>query len=133
MPAACAIARKCSTALVEPPTAMIRLTAFSIESRVMMSLGRRLLRIARTSTRALSAAESTFSWSGLAIVDEYSRLMPSASNDELIVLAVYMPPQEPEPGMQRRSISLKSVSFIRPAVSSPTASNADTMVRSLSL
>ena len=59
--------------------------------------------------------------------------MPSASNDELIVFAVYMPPQEPEPGMQRRSISLKSVASRRPAVNSPTASNAETMVRSLSL
>jgi hypothetical protein len=29
-PAACAMARKCSTALVEPPVAMITATAFSI-------------------------------------------------------------------------------------------------------
>ncbi len=112
---------------------MIRLTAFSIDWRVMMSRGFRLLRMARTSTRALSALESTFSGSGLAIVEEYMRLMPSASNDELMVLAVYMPPHEPEPGMQRRSISLKSVCDSRPAVNSPTASKAETMVRSLPL
>ena len=31
--------------------------------------------------------------------------------------------------MQRRSISLKSVSFSRPAVNSPTASNADVIVQ----
>ena len=70
MPAECAIARKCSTALVEPPTAMIRLTAFSIDLRVMMSDGSRLFLIASTSTRAASAVESTFSWSGFACVDE---------------------------------------------------------------
>ncbi len=112
---------------------MINATAFSIDLRVMMSDGRRFLRMASTSTRALSAVLSTFSSSGFAIVDEWSRLMPSASNDELIVFAVYMPPQEPDPGMQRRSISLKSVSFSRPAVNSPTASNAETIVKSLPL
>ncbi len=112
---------------------MIRLTAFSIDSRVMMSLGRRFFFTASTSTRAASRVLATLSSSGFACVDEYSRLMPSASNDELIVFAVYMPPHEPEPGMQRRSISLKSVSFRRPAVNSPTASNADTIVRSLPL
>ena len=39
--------------------------------------------------------------------------MPSASNAELIVLAVYMPPHEPLPGMARRSISQKSSSLMR--------------------
>jgi hypothetical protein len=31
----------------------------------------------------------------LAIVDEYGKLMPSASNADDIVLAVYMPPHAP--------------------------------------
>jgi hypothetical protein len=56
--------------------------------------------------------------------------MPSASNDDDIVLAVYMPPQEPLPGMARRSISQKSSSLILPALNWPTASNTLTMLRS---
>ncbi|MNL03536.1 hypothetical protein D3C87_1240760 [compost metagenome] len=111
--------------------AMISVTAFSIDLRVMMSRGLMSFLIASTSTRADSAALSTFSWSGLAIVDEYSRDMPSASNDELMVLAVYMPPHEPVDGQAFFSTPSKSSWLMRPAVNSPTASNDDTMVRSL--
>ncbi|CFW28584.1 Uncharacterised protein [Bordetella pertussis] len=68
--AAWAMARKCSTALVEPPVAMITATAFSMEARVMMSRGRSWRRTASTSTRADSAADATFSWSSLAMVLE---------------------------------------------------------------
>ena len=56
--------------------------------------------------------------------------MPSASKAELIVLAVYMPPHEPLPGMARRSIWQKSSSLILPAENWPTASNTLTMLRS---
>ena len=57
--------------------------------------------------------------------------MPSASNDDDMVLAVYMPPQEPADGQALRSMPSKSSFDMRPAVNSPTASNAETMVRSL--
>ena len=129
--AACAIARKCSTALVEPPVAMISATAFSIDLRVTMSRGLRSFFTASISTRADSAAESVFSRSGLAIVEEPSRLMPSASNAEDMVFAVYMPPQEPVPGTELRSMPSKSSWLIRPWEYSPTASKIDTMVKSL--
>jgi hypothetical protein len=56
--------------------------------------------------------------------------MPSASKAELMVLAVYMPPQLPLPGMARRSISQKSSSLILPALNWPTASKTLTMFRS---
>ncbi len=72
--------------------------AFSIDLRVMMSRGFRSRLIASTSTRADAAAESAFSGSGDAICDEPSRLMPSASNDDDIVLAVNMPPHAPTVG-----------------------------------
>ncbi len=68
--AAWAMARKCSTALVDPPTAMITATAFSIDLRVTMSRGFRSFLIASISTLADSLAESTFSWCGLAMVEE---------------------------------------------------------------
>src|SRR5665213_446294 len=51
-PAVCAMARKCSTALVEPPVAMITATAFSMLFLVTMSRGLRSRRTASTSTRA---------------------------------------------------------------------------------
>ena len=60
--------------------------------------------IASTSTRADSAAESAFSGSGDAICELPSRLMPSASNDEDIVFAVYMPPHAPTEGHALRSM-----------------------------
>ena len=68
--AACAMARKCSTALVEPPVAMITATAFSIAFLVTMSRGLRSFLIASISTLADSLAEFCFSSCGLAMVDE---------------------------------------------------------------
>ena len=130
-PAVWAIARKCSTALVEPPVAMITATAFSMLFRVTMSRGFRFCRTASTSTLAAALALATISSWTLAIVLEPGRLMPSASIAELMVLAVYMPPHEPEPGIARRSISPRSCSLKVPAVNWPTASNTLTMLRSL--
>src|SRR5262245_42216357 len=105
--------------------------AFSIDLRVMMSRGHKLFFIAETKTSADSAAESAFSPSGAAICEEPSRLMPSASNEELIVLAVYMPPHAPTLGQAFFSMPVKSSWLILLAEDEPTASNADTMVRSL--
>ncbi len=70
----------------------------------MMSRGFRSRRIASTSTVADSAAESAFSGSGEAICELPSTLMPSASNDEDIVFAVYMPPHAPTLGQALRSM-----------------------------
>lgn len=56
--------------------------------------------------------------------------MPSASNADDMVLAVYMPPHEPVPGMARISISRRSSSLRLPAAFWPTASNTLTMLRS---
>ena len=52
---------------------------------------------------------------------------PSASIAEAIVLAVYMPPQEPAPGKACCSTSASSASVILPAACWPTASNTETM------
>ncbi len=56
--------------------------------------------------------------------------MPSASKAEDMVLAVYMPPHEPVPGMACISISRRSSSLMLPAAFWPTASNTLTMFRS---
>ena len=67
------------------------------------------------------------------MVDEKGKDMPKASNEEDMVLAVYMPPHEPVPGIARISISRRSASLNLPAEFSPTASNTLTMLRSLPL
>src|SRR3982074_3804288 len=110
---------------------MIRDTAFSIDLRVMMSRGFKSRLTASTRTRADSAAEPVFSSSGLAIVDEYSKDMPSASNDDDIVLAVYMPPHEPVDGQAYFSRPSKSSCAMRPREDSPPAWNYNAMVRTL--
>ncbi len=107
---------------------MTSATAFSIDFLVMISRGLRFLRIASTSTRADSAAESAFSASGDAICDEPSRLIPSASNEEDIVFAVYWPPQAPTEGQAFFSMPSKSSCDIFPAANAPTASNGLTIV-----
>ena len=70
----------------------------------MMSRGFRSRLIASTSTRPDSAAESAFSESGDAICELPRRLIPSASNDEDIVFAVYIPPHAPTLGHALRSM-----------------------------
>ena len=64
------MARKCNTALVEPPVAMVSATAFSIAFLVTMSRGFKSFFTASIKTRADSAAEPTISSWGLAIVEE---------------------------------------------------------------
>ena len=46
---------------------------------------------------------------------------------EAMVLAVYMPPQEPGPGMAQASISASSAPPMWPRARAPTASNTETM------
>ncbi len=63
------MARKCSTALVEPPVAMITATAFSIAFLVTMSRGLMSALTASTSTLAARSTMPTISSSTLAMVD----------------------------------------------------------------
>ena len=69
-PAARAIASRCSTALVEPPSAMTTAMAFSNALRVRMCRGRRCRRTASTSASPERAALSAFSASSAAMVEE---------------------------------------------------------------
>ncbi len=57
------------------------------------------------------------------------RLNPSASIALAIVLAVYMPPQLPGPGIEVRSTSSSWAAEILPAARAPTASKTETMSR----
>src|SRR5262249_16352870 len=92
--------------------------------------GRMLWWMAFTSTFAEAAAESAFSLSGDAIWEEPSKLIPNASKEEDIVLAVYIPPHAPTVGHAFFSMPSKSSCDILPAMKAPTASNGLTIVRS---
>ena len=125
-----AMASRCSTAFVLPPTAMITVMAFSKASRVRMAFGRMSRSMRCSRARALSALEVAFSASTALMVLEYGRLMPIASKALLMVFAVYMPPHAPLPGQACRSMPSNSSRVIFPAWKAPTASNTLTMVRS---
>ena len=86
--------------------------------------------MASASTRAARSAIASASSSSAATVDEPGSARPSASIADDMVLAVYMPPQEPAPGHAWRSTSVSCASVIVPALHCPTASNALTIVRS---
>ena len=64
------------------------------------------------------------------MVDEFIRLMPSASKEVDMVLAVYMPPQAPTVGQAFLSIPSKSSWDSLPSAKAPTASKALAIVRS---
>ena len=121
-----AMASRCSTALVEPPRAMTTLMAFSKAGRVMMSEGLMSLAM-RFATAAPARSQSpSLAWEIASWAELLGRLMPSASMAEAMVLAVYMPPQEPGPGMAVSSICFSSISETLPAAWPPTASNTET-------
>ena len=114
-----AIAIRCITAFVEPPTAITTAIAFSNASRVITSRG--LMSFSSSRRIAAPARRHSSSLPGsVAGSDElYGSDMPIASIAEAIVLAVYMPPQAPAPGQAWRTTSRRSASVILPAMSAP--------------
>mmetsp|Transcript_809 Transcript_809/g.3145 ORF Transcript_809/g.3145 Transcript_809/m.3145 type:complete len:206 (+) Transcript_809:652-1269(+) len=116
MPTERAMAMRCSTALVEPPSAMMSVMAFSKAGLVMMSRGHRFFSIMALSATPAFLHSSIFSGSSAGMDDEYGSVMPSASAADAIVLAVYIPPQAPAPGHELRTMSARSSSSMAPAM-----------------
>ena len=89
MPASCAIAGRCSAALVEPPVADTTAHAFSSDSRVTMSRGSgpspMTARISATPARRMRGARSLYT---AGIMLEPMGASPSASDTMPIVFAV---------------------------------------------
>ena len=115
-PASLAIASRCSTAFVEPPSAEVtrdrvleRLLGHDLARRdaepqhVRRPPRRRAGRRPRGGRRSPAATPCR------------AALMPIASAIELIVLAVNIPPHAPSPGQALRSISASSSSVIVPS------------------
>ena len=112
--AACAIASRCSTALVEPPSAITVVMAFS-KARARQDVARPQVRARRGRPPRPRPARHRPRFSGetAAWAELFGRLSPSASMAEAMVLAVYMPPHEPAPGQACDSRSASSASVIR--------------------
>jgi len=116
---------------VDPPSAMTSAIAFS--NAFLTRILRGVIRFLTSSMSARPARRVSSRFSALsASRDELNgRLMPSASMAEAIVLAVYMPPQEPAPGQAWHSIARNCSRVILPVPNAPTASKMLTMSTSL--
>ena len=108
--------------MVEPPSAVTTAIAFSNALRVMMSRGRSCFSIIPATILPAARQSSVFLPETAFCAELPGGLMPIASIAEAIVLAVYMPPHEPGPGMAQDSIVRNSASSISPRACAPTAS-----------
>ena len=110
---------RCSTAFVEPPTAMTSAIAFSNASRVITSRGLMSFSMQWRITSPARRHSSSLPGSVAGSDELYGSDMPIASIAEAIVLAVYMPPHAPAPGQAWRTTSRRSASVILPISCAP--------------
>mmetsp|Transcript_81464 Transcript_81464/g.213877 ORF Transcript_81464/g.213877 Transcript_81464/m.213877 type:complete len:291 (+) Transcript_81464:459-1331(+) len=127
MSAVVAMARRWSTAFVEPPRAFTTTMAFSKDFFVRMSSGFRFLSSSWRITGTSLLHSSRFSGDSAGIEELPGRDRPMASIAQAIVFAVYMPPHAPAPGMALRTTSARAASSMPPVMKLPYASNVDTM------
>ena len=129
-PAAHAIAKKCNTAFVDPPNAVITTMAFSIAFLVKISLGQIPFNANAIAALPASLASNFLLGETAAIAELLGKLNPIASIAHAIVFAVYIPPHDPGPGIAHFSISPNCSSVIEPFALCPTASNTLTISKS---
>ena len=118
--------------MVEPPSAMTTVIAFSNASLVMICRAVMPLRSRLTTASPEATAKASRRLSGAGGAALPGSAMPSASATLAIVLAVYMPPQEPMPGQAAFSIAVSSSRVISPRAQAPTPSKTSMIVRSRS-
>ena len=104
------MASRCTTALVDPPMAMLTVMAFSIASRVMICDGARLPTPSRPCGWPLISAIARRRESGAGMAAQPGSVMPRASATEAMVLAVPMTVQWPALRAMPPSISHHSSS-----------------------
>ena len=110
---------------MEPPKAITIAIAFSKASLVIISLGFKSRSIKLLTAFPASSESCSFTFEVASCAELFGKLMPIASIADAIVFAVYMPPQEPGPGIELDSMSNNSMSEISPSESFPTASKTD--------
>ena len=128
-----AMARRWSTALVEPPNAITTAIAFSKAGLVMMSRAVMPWRSSSTTASPDLCAYMSRRRSVAGGAAEPGRDMPRASPTDAMVLAVNIPPHAPSPGQMARSIRSTSSWDMSPRAHAPTASNASMIVTSFSV
>ena len=128
-----AIAKKCKTALVDPPKAITNEIAFSMDFFEIISSGLISFKINFSMDFPTSFDKLSLFELFAGMEEENGSDIPNASIAEAIVLAVYIPPHAPEPGQDFLIICLYSISFILPETLPPHASNAETISSFLSL
>ena len=127
-PASWAMASRCSTALVEPAVAITTVAAFRNAVLVMICRGGSPAASAATTASPVRRARSVRSAETAGADASPGSVMPSASAQADMVLAVYIPAHDPAPGQAARSTASRSASDILPAECSPTASNTSWIV-----
>ena len=116
--------------MVEQPSAISVVSAFSKAAGVTISLGRRFLsRSFITCIPAVLASRIRSAYTA-GIVPFPGSPRPKTSVRQFMELAVNMPEQEPQPGQLIPSISASSSSSISPAFLAPTASKTEFKSRS---
>ena len=116
--------------MVEPPSAITTVIAFSNASRVMIWRAVMPRRSSPTTASPDRCAKPSRRRSTAGGAAEPGSDIPIASPTAAIVFAVYMPPQAPSPGQIARSIRSTSSRLILPARQAPTASKASMIVTS---
>src|SRR5712691_5269309 len=114
-PARPAMAMRWTIALVDPPSAMATVTAFSKAWVVMMSRGLRSSQPISTMRRPLPEASRGWFASAAGMDEPPGSIMPSASAAEAMVEAVPMVMQVPKERAMPSSISLQAQSSSLPA------------------
>ena len=115
-PASWAMASRCSTVLVEQPRAISQVSALRMERSLTIWRA-----VTPRRTRSMTAMPACLaSCSRLAytagMVPLPGRAMPMASHRQFMLLAVYMPEQEPQPGQQLQVQSSSCSPSMRPAL-----------------
>ena len=130
--ASLAMASRWSTALVEPPRAMVTAMAFSKASLVMIWRGRMPARSSATTACPEAKAASSRRRSTAGADELPGSDMPSASATDAMVLAVNMPAHDPSVGQALCSMRLSSSSLSASTAWAPTASKTEVMSRARS-
>ena len=121
------MASKWRIRLVEPPRARHVVIAFSKAFFVIISRGR-IFFSSKLRTASPAFSQSFFLLSPTAVWALLpGKLIPNASIALAMVFAVYIPPQEPGPGIALFSTSFKPSSSRVPFACFPTASKTDTI------
>ena len=116
--------------MVEPPSAITTVIAFSNASRVRICRAVIPWRSISTTASPERCAKPSRRRSTAGGAADPGSDRPSASPTAAIVFAVYIPPQAPSPGQIARSTRSTSSRVILPARQAPTASNASMIVTS---